>query len=120
VIQTNVADKAQLVGLFGKSGDCEVVVELVTVPGDFFGLWAYSQIDLNHSLVLVIPWTKHHSMFTECDTPLIPVVRKMRDRKNRHDQLDQSLIMVLLRYRVRPDSLSFEAMHGIHCFCATA
>ena len=84
MIQTGVADKTQLVGLLVKSRDCEVVVELIAVPGNFFRLGAYCQISLNNSLVFVIPWTQHHSVFTECDKPLISVVGKMGDRKNRH------------------------------------
>jgi hypothetical protein len=39
VIQTDVADKMQLVGLLVKSRDCEVVVELITVPGNFLQAW---------------------------------------------------------------------------------
>ena len=84
VIQTDVADKMQLVGLLVKSRDCEVVVELITVPGNFFRPGAYCQISLNNSLVFVIPWTQRHSMLTECNKPRISVVGKMRDRKNRH------------------------------------
>jgi len=47
VIQTDVADNTQLVRLFRKSRDCEVVVELITVPGNFLGLGAYRQISMN-------------------------------------------------------------------------
>jgi hypothetical protein len=71
-----------------EAGNRDTVAERVVNPPDVSGLGLYPQAGLDQSLIVAIPWAKHHPVFAKGHRPLVSIGREVTHRKNGHATCD--------------------------------
>src|SRR5580704_18409897 len=84
MIETNAADKAKLAGPVVKMSGRYVIAEAIPRPSQLLRPGRNFEFCCNHLLIVVVAWTQHHPMLTECDRLFIMISRNVSDVANRH------------------------------------
>ena len=84
MVETDTADKAKLAGAVGKISDRDVIAEAIPSPGKLRRPRRNFEFRFNDLLIIVVAWTQHHPVFTECDGLIVVICRDVPDAENRH------------------------------------
>src|SRR5580704_7224073 len=84
MVETNSADEAQLAGPVVKMCGRHVIAEAIPRPSQLLRPGRNFEFCCNHLLIVVVAWTQHHPVLTECDRLFIMISRNVSDVANRH------------------------------------
>jgi hypothetical protein len=84
VLDTNGADKPQLVRPLSEMRDGNMVAKAIPLPSKHPWPWPDLQLGLQHPLVIIVTRTEHHSMLAKLNRLTITIGRNVFDRENRH------------------------------------
>jgi hypothetical protein len=79
VLNTNGADKPQLLGAVGKMRDCNVIAQAVSLPSKLPRVWPDLKLGLQYLLVIIVARPKHHSMRAKLHRLTITIGRNVFD-----------------------------------------